>query len=122
MLMEMNMSNIDVTVYFAVFMAGGLLAVLATHMENLLGPKAGAAVWVFPVLLTISVIALKIRGRKTGNIAQYCQDSAYATMLNALTNAVLGLLLLYFRGDLSKTLLVSVSTSMLIGYLFYKLY
>ena len=103
------------------FIAGGTLTVLTTLISGLYGPAVGALVWVYPSLLYVSAIAMRVQGKRAQDIAALCYASAPTTVINAASAIILGWLIMSFPGNISIAIVLSIIISTIVGYGAYRL-
>ena len=99
----------------AQFIAGGGLTVLATWLSDTYGPSVGALIWVFPILLYVSVVGMAMEGETTKKMAAFCYDSFPTTMVNAVSILVLAWLITAFPGKLWAALAASIAICIAVG-------
>ena len=105
----------------AQFIGGGGITVLATWLSKTYGPKIGALIWVFPILLYVSVVGLVLEGQTTKQLADFCYASFPTTLVNACSILVLAWLIMMFPGKLWAALLSSIAICLAVGYAIHRL-
>jgi hypothetical protein len=100
----------------AEFIAGGGLTVLATWLSDKYGPSVGALIWVFPILLYVSVVGMYFEGKPTKDMAAFCYSSFPTTMVNAVSIVILAWLITVFPGKLWAALGTSIAICLAVGY------
>ena len=98
------------------FIAGGGLTVLTTWLSGLYGPVVGALIWVYPLLLYVSTVAMDAQGQSAKRIAAFCYASFPTTVINAVSALILGWLITMFPGRIGIAVLLSIIISTAIGY------
>jgi len=100
----------------AQFVVGGGLTVLSTWLSETYGPSVGALIWVFPILLYVSVIDMAATGGSTQKMAAFCYASFPTTMVNAFSILILAWLVTAFPGKLWAAFAISITICISIGY------
>jgi hypothetical protein len=98
------------------FVAGGALTVLATRLSAAYGPKVGALIWVYPLLLYVSAVGMAFQGGSAKSIAAFCYASFPTTIVNAFSALLLGWLVATFPGRMGVAVLLSLVISTVVGY------
>lgn len=113
-------SETKMLVRAAQFVAGGGLTVLATWLSDVYGPSVGALIWVFPILLYVSVVGMQFEGESEKKMAAFCYSSFPTTLVNAISILVLAWLITAFPGKLWAALLTSIAICLAVGFLIRK--
>jgi hypothetical protein len=100
----------------AQFVAGGGLTVLSTWLSETYGPSIGTLIWVFPILLYVSVIGMATAGDSTQKMAAFCYASFPTTMVNAVSILIIAWLITVFPDKLWAAIAVSITICLAIGY------
>ena len=116
------MVSVTLLADIAQFVGGGALTVAASKLSIAYGPSVGALAWVVPVLLYVSVAALRYQGQTREQLAKLCFDSFGTTVVNAMTGVLLGVLILVVPGPVAWALLTSLVLSIAIGYGYHRLF
>ncbi len=104
----------------AQFAAGGSLTVLTTWLSRVYGPAVGAIIWVYPLLLYVSAIAMDAQGQPSRNIANFCYASFPTTVVNAVSALILGVLITRMPDRVGYAVLASIAISTVIGFITYQ--
>ena len=104
----MNKEHLKMVIRAAQFIAGGALTVLATWLSDTYGPSVGALIWVFPILLYVSLAGMAASGESTKRMSSFCYSSFPTTMVNAISILLLGWLVTKFPGSVWKAIVASV--------------
>ena len=104
----------------AQFVVGGGLTVLATWLSDPYGPKVGALIWVFPILLYVAVVGMAAEGEPAAKMSAFCYSSFPTTVVNAVSILILGWLIGKFAGSLWKALAASIAICLAVGYGFHR--
>lgn len=118
----LSKTHIDILADVAQFIVGGLMTLAASKLSVAYGPSTGALVWIFPILLYVSAVALSFQGHGRALIANLCFASFGTTIVNAFTGVILGMLVLFLPGNIIWAVLASIVTSVLIGYGYHRLF
>lgn len=104
------------------FIAGGLLTLAASRLSIIYGPDVGALVWVYPILLMVSVVAQWHKGQSKREVAQLCFASFGTTLVNAVMGVLLGVLVLMMSGSIWWAVAVSIVVGLFVGYGYHRLF
>jgi hypothetical protein len=104
----------------AQFAAGGGLTVLTTWLSGVYGPAVGAIIWVYPLLLYVSAIAMSAQGQPSKTIADFCYASFPTTVINAISALILGLLITHMPDHVDYAVLASIAISTVVGFITYQ--
>ena len=104
----MNKGGLKTVIRVAQFIAGGALTVLATWLSDTYGPSVGALIWVFPILLYVSLAGMAAAGGTTERMASFCYSSFPTTMVNAISIILLGWFVTKFPGAVWKAIVASI--------------
>lgn len=105
---------------FAQFLVGGMLTLVASKLTEIYGADIGALVWLFPILMTVSVLGQWYRGVPKYKLAQLCFDSFGTTLVNAVVGVLIGFLILAMPGSIWWPVLVAIAMTLGIGYVYHK--
>ena len=111
----MNKKELKMVIRGAQFIGGGALTVLATWLSDTCGPSVGALIWVFPILLYVSLAGMAATGETTARMAQFCYSSFPTTMVNAISILLLGWLVTKFPGAAWKAISASIIVCLAVG-------
>jgi len=100
---------------FAQFLIGGMLTLAASKLTEIYGADIGALVWLFPILLAVSVLGQWYRGMPKYKLAQLCFDSFGTTLVNAIVGVLIGYLILSLSGSVWWPVLIAAVISLGIG-------
>ncbi len=98
------------------FIAGGLLTLAASRLSIIYGPEIGALVWVYPILLMVSVVSQWHKGQSKREVAQLCFASFGTTLVNAVMGVMLGVLVLTMSGSIWWAVAASMAVGLFVGY------
>ena len=115
----MPSASVQMWADIAQFVVGGGLTVAATRLSQVYGPDIGALVWVVPILTYVSIVAQRYLKVPLRDQAQFCFASFGTTIINAFTGVIFGLLILALPANLPLAIIVSLISSLLIGYAYH---
>lgn len=104
---------------FAQFLVGGMLTLAASKLSEIYGPKIGALVWLFPILMTVSILGQWYRGVPKYELAQLCFASFGTTLVNAVVGVLIGFLILFIPGSVWWPVLIAAALSVGIGFVYH---
>ena len=107
---------------FTEFLIGGLLTLAASKLSEIYGPNIGALVWLFPILMTVSILGQWYRGVPKYKLAQLCFDSFGTTLVNAIVGVLIGFLIVSLPGSIWWPVLIAALVSLVIGTVYHKLF
>ena len=105
---------------FAQFLVGGMLTLAASKLTEIYSADIGALVWLFPILLSVSVLGQWYRGVPKYKLAQLCFDSFGTSLVNAVVGVIIGFLILLMPGSVWWPVLIAIAMSLGIGYVYHK--
>jgi hypothetical protein len=97
-----------------------MLTLAASKLAEIYGADIGALVWLFPILMTVSVLGQWYRGVPKYKLAQLCFDSFGTTLVNAVVGVLIGFLILAMPGSIWWPVLVAIAMTLGIGYVYHK--
>jgi hypothetical protein len=104
------------------FIAGGLMTFAASRLSITYGPSIGALVWLYPILLMVSVVSQWYKGESKTEVAQLCFDSFGTTIVNAIMGVLLGVLILVMPGSMWWAVIASIVVGLGVGYGYHRLF
>lgn len=104
---------------FVEFLVGGMLTLAASKLSEIYGPKIGSLVWLFPILMTVSVIGQWYRGVPKSKLAQFCFDRFGTTIVNAVVGVLIGFLILSMTGNVWWPVFIAIVIGLGIGVVYY---
>lgn len=107
---------------FVQFLVGGILTLAASKLSEIYGPNIGALVWLFPILMTVSIIDQWYRGVPKYELAQLCFASFGTTLVNAVVGVLIGYLILSMPGSVWWPVLVAAALTLGIGIVYHKFF